>query len=68
MCIAMEFLSGGELFDYIAEKQGLNESEARNLFSQIASAVQHCHLVSNLCMLPSHPFIVSDKCMILLIH
>ena len=46
MCIAMEYVSGGELFDYISEKQGLSETEARRLFSQIACAVQHCHSVS----------------------
>ena len=41
----MEYLAGGELFDYIAEKQGLPESQARQMFSQIAAAVQHCHKV-----------------------
>lgn len=43
--IAMEYLAGGELFDYIADKQGLPESQARQIFSQIAAAVQHCHKV-----------------------
>jgi carbon catabolite-derepressing protein kinase len=35
--------AGGELFDYIVSKGRLPESEARRLFQQIISAVEHCH-------------------------
>lgn len=41
----MEFVSGGELFDYIADRQGLDEAKGRQIFSQIALAIQHCHQV-----------------------
>lgn len=41
----MEYLPGGELFDYIAERQGLSEAESRKFFQQIAAAVGHCHKV-----------------------
>ena len=44
--IAMEYLSGGELYDHVLDREGLAEPEARPMFYQIVSAVQHCHLVS----------------------
>lgn len=44
--IAMEYLSGGELYDHVLDHEGLAEPAARNMFYQIVSAVQHCHLVS----------------------
>ena len=42
----MEYLSGGELYDYVLDREGLAEAEARNMFYQIINAVQHCHMVS----------------------
>ena len=45
--IAMEYLPGGELFDYILERNGLTETAAKEIFRQLARAVQHCHNVSN---------------------
>uniref|UniRef100_A0A4W4H541 non-specific serine/threonine protein kinase n=1 Tax=Electrophorus electricus TaxID=8005 RepID=A0A4W4H541_ELEEL len=39
--MVMEYVSGGELFDYIC-KNG-RDSEARRLFQQIISAVDYCH-------------------------
>lgn len=39
----MEYVSGGELFDYIVHKVRLRESEARRLFQQIISGVEFCH-------------------------
>lgn len=39
----MEYCEGGELFDRIMLKTNFNESEARNIFRQIMSAVNHCH-------------------------
>lgn len=41
--IAMEYVSGGELFDYVLDQQGLSESEAKDIFQQIVEAVDHCH-------------------------
>ena len=52
----MEYASGGELFDYINSQSvpssdhsgnpsGLNESEARQFFRQLVSAVQYLHEV-----------------------
>jgi len=55
--LVMEYASGGELFDYISSQaehdncdqsknpMGLNESEARQLFRQLVSAVQYLHEV-----------------------
>ncbi|XP_075257186.1 5'-AMP-activated protein kinase catalytic subunit alpha-2-like [Convolutriloba macropyga] len=39
----MEYVSGGELFDYIVKKGKLKEHEARRFFQQIISAVEYCH-------------------------
>lgn len=39
----MEFVSGGELFDYIVKHSKLHESEARKFFQQIISGVDYCH-------------------------
>ncbi|XP_003738797.1 5'-AMP-activated protein kinase catalytic subunit alpha-2-like [Galendromus occidentalis] len=41
--MVMEYISGGELFDYIVKRGRLKESEARRLFQQIISAVDYCH-------------------------
>ena len=39
-----QYCSGGELFDYIVQKDRLSEDEARNLFRQIVAAVGFIHL------------------------
>uniref|UniRef100_A0A8W7PSP1 non-specific serine/threonine protein kinase n=1 Tax=Anopheles coluzzii TaxID=1518534 RepID=A0A8W7PSP1_ANOCL len=39
----MEYVSGGELFDYIVKNGKLQESEARRFFQQIISGVDYCH-------------------------
>ncbi|KAI1289936.1 5'-AMP-activated protein kinase catalytic subunit alpha-2 [Halotydeus destructor] len=39
----MEYVSGGELFDYIVKHGKLKESEARRFFQQIISGVDYCH-------------------------
>ncbi|XP_027351423.1 SNF1-related protein kinase catalytic subunit alpha KIN10-like [Abrus precatorius] len=41
--LVMEYVESGELFDYVAEKGRLQEDEARNIFQQIISGVEHCH-------------------------
>ena len=39
----IEYVPGGELFDYIVARGRLDEPEARHLFQQIISAVACCH-------------------------
>ncbi|ETE70007.1 5'-AMP-activated protein kinase catalytic subunit alpha-2, partial [Ophiophagus hannah] len=41
--MVMEYVSGGELFDYICKHGHVEETEARRLFQQILSAVDYCH-------------------------
>mmetsp|Transcript_19825 Transcript_19825/g.32505 ORF Transcript_19825/g.32505 Transcript_19825/m.32505 type:complete len:681 (+) Transcript_19825:307-2349(+) len=41
--VVMEYVSGGELFDYIVQKGRLSEDEARRFFQQIVSGVEYCH-------------------------
>jgi len=41
--MVMEYVSGGELFDYIVHKLRLSEGEARRFFQQILSGVEYCH-------------------------
>nr|XP_027226981.1 maternal embryonic leucine zipper kinase-like [Penaeus vannamei] len=41
--MVLEYCPGGELFDYIVERDRLEEEEARLFFRQIASAVAYIH-------------------------
>eukprot|EP01122_Echinamoeba_exundans_P014910 TRINITY_DN6874_c0_g1_i2.p1 TRINITY_DN6874_c0_g1~~TRINITY_DN6874_c0_g1_i2.p1 ORF type:complete len:649 (+),score=84.81 TRINITY_DN6874_c0_g1_i2:167-2113(+) len=41
--LVMEYVEGGELFDYIVQRGKLPETEARAYFQQIISAVAYCH-------------------------
>ncbi|ESO03285.1 hypothetical protein HELRODRAFT_112211 [Helobdella robusta] len=41
--MVMEYVGGGELFDYIIKHGKLKESEARKFFQQIISGVDYCH-------------------------
>ncbi|XP_056388950.1 5'-AMP-activated protein kinase catalytic subunit alpha-2 isoform X4 [Hyla sarda] len=41
--MVMEYVPGGELFDYICKHGRVEEPEARRLFQQILSAVDYCH-------------------------
>ncbi|KFM82497.1 Maternal embryonic leucine zipper kinase, partial [Stegodyphus mimosarum] len=41
--LILEYCPGGELFDYIIEKDRLSEKEARHFFRQIISAVAFVH-------------------------
>lgn len=43
MYLVLEYCPGGELFDYIVEKERLSEDEARRFFRQIVSAVGYVH-------------------------
>ena len=39
----MDYLRGGELYDYLEERGKLSENESRLLFTQIVKAVDYCH-------------------------
>jgi len=41
--MVMEYVSGGELFDYIVKNGKLKEDDARRFFQQIISGVEYCH-------------------------
>ena len=41
--MVMEYVAGGELFDYIVKNGKLKEEEARRFFQQIISGVDDCH-------------------------
>ena len=41
--IVMEYVSGGDLFDYVQNKEGINETSAQEMFKKIVHGVQHCH-------------------------
>ena len=40
--VVIEYVSGGELFDYIVQKGRLAENEARHFFQQIVAGVEYC--------------------------
>ncbi|KAH8870947.1 Maternal embryonic leucine zipper kinase [Schistosoma japonicum] len=42
--LVLEYLPGGELFDYILQKEHLSEVEARVIFRQIVSAIGYIHI------------------------
>lgn len=41
--LVQEFCEGGELFDFIAEQEKLEEKEAARIFHQITSSILYCH-------------------------
>ncbi|BGO91156.1 serine/threonine-protein kinase gin4 [Rhodotorula toruloides] len=41
--LIMEYVEGGELFDYLVRKKRLHADEARHYFQQIISGVDYCH-------------------------
>jgi len=41
--MVMEYVAGGELFDYIVKHGKLKEDDARRFFQQIISGVDYCH-------------------------
>ncbi|RKO92876.1 kinase-like domain-containing protein [Blyttiomyces helicus] len=60
----MEYVSGGELFDYIVQKRSLSEWEARIFFRQMLSAMDYCHKNSIIHrdLKPENLLIDSNKC------
>jgi serine/threonine-protein kinase SRK2 len=43
LAIAMEYVSGGDMFEYVVRKGGLKESEARWFFQQLIIGVDYLH-------------------------
>ncbi|AAK39929.1 SNF-related kinase (nucleomorph) [Guillardia theta] len=41
--VVTEYITGGELFDYIVERGRLNEDESRKFFQQMISGIEYCH-------------------------
>lgn len=41
--LVMEYVSGGEILDYIVAHDHLRETEAKNFTAQILSALEYCH-------------------------
>ncbi|KAJ8790341.1 hypothetical protein J1605_021418 [Eschrichtius robustus] len=41
--VVMEYLSGGDMYRYLKTHGRMTEVEARGLFRQLLSALQHCH-------------------------
>ncbi len=41
--IAMEYVSEGELFDFVQKEEGMKEEAAKEMFGKILNGVQHCH-------------------------
>jgi serine/threonine protein kinase len=43
LCLVVEYVEGGELFDYIVAHQRIEESRAKKMFQQICQGVHYCH-------------------------
>ena len=43
ICLVMELMQGGELFDQILEKEQFSEIEAREACMSILDAIDYCH-------------------------
>lgn len=41
--LVQEYCDGGDLFDYIAQNERLDEPEAARIFQQITSSILYCH-------------------------
>lgn len=41
--LIMQYAPGGELYEYVSRSKVLDDSEARRLFRQIATAIYYCH-------------------------
>ncbi|GAM21564.1 hypothetical protein SAMD00019534_047390 [Acytostelium subglobosum LB1] len=48
VCLVLELVTGGELFDYIVARGRLSEREARKFFRQILAGLIYCHS-QNIC-------------------
>mmetsp|Transcript_42350 Transcript_42350/g.64983 ORF Transcript_42350/g.64983 Transcript_42350/m.64983 type:complete len:129 (-) Transcript_42350:589-975(-) len=43
LCLVMELMQGGELFDQILDKEQFSEQEAREATRSIVDAISYCH-------------------------
>ncbi|EPY32598.1 5'-AMP-activated protein kinase, catalytic alpha subunit [Angomonas deanei] len=43
MYLIMEYIEGGELYDYIVQRGRVPEKEGRYIFQQIVCAIEYCH-------------------------
>ena len=43
LCLVLELMSGGELFDYVLERKRLTESEAAHIIKAVGSALDYLH-------------------------
>lgn len=39
----MEYVPGGELFEYVKNQEGMAENDAKEMFREILQGVKHCH-------------------------
>jgi len=62
--LVMEYVSGGELFDYIVAREKLTEKQAQNFFRQILSAVAYMHSkdLSHRDLKPENMLLDSNNC------
>jgi len=62
-CLVLEYIEGGELFDYIVANRRLKEPEAIRFFRQVISAVEYCHsnLVIHRDLKPENLLLDADK-------
>jgi serine/threonine protein kinase len=60
LAIAMEFASGGDMFEHVVRKGGLKESEARWFFQQLIVGVDYVHKMVGLLLacLPTMRFCI----------
>ena len=49
LAIAMEYVAGGDMFEYVVRKGGLKESEARWFFQQLIIGVDYLHRMVQTC-------------------
>lgn len=49
LAIAMEYVAGGDMFEYVVRKGGLKESEARWFFQQLIIGVDYLHRMVQSC-------------------
>ena len=43
LAIAMEYAAGGDMFQYVKQRGGLEEAEARWFFQQLIIGMDYCH-------------------------
>lgn len=43
LAIVMEYVPGGDMFQYVVSRRGLPESEARWFFQQLILGMDYCH-------------------------